>query len=249
MTIGIALGGGGARGFAHLGVLKALEEKGIKPDIISGVSSGALIGAFLAAGFSYDKILKALKDKGVMAYSKLQYPRHGLFSLDGLKKEITKHIKVKRIEDLSIPLFIAVSNLNDGRVEYVKEGDLIQYLMASVSIPVLFSPVKMDDKMYVDGGLFDNVPISPLLNKCDHIVAVNVSPIQKIEKFENLVQVASRTFQLGVHSNIVRHKEKCSLFIEPKGLRKFEILNGNRAQEIFKLGYEYTKNMEFEAFE
>jgi NTE family protein len=249
MSIGIALGGGGARGFAHLGVLKALEEKGIKPDVISGVSAGALIGAFVAAGFPYDKILKAMKNKGVMAYSKWQYPRHGLFSLNGLEKEIKKHIKTKRIEKLKIPLFIAVSNLNDGRVEYIKEGALLPYLMASVSIPVLFSPVLMDGIMYVDGGLFDNVPISPLLNKCDHIIAVNVSPIQKVEKFDNLVQVASRTFQLGVHSNVVRHKEKCSLFIEPKGLRDYEILSGNKAQEIFKLGYDYTKKLNIEPFE
>lgn len=244
MKIGIALGGGGARGFAHLGVLKALEEKGIKPDIISGVSAGALIGAFIASGFSYSKILKALKNKGVMAYSKWQYPRHGLFSLVGLEKEIKKHIKTKKIENLKIPLFIAVSNLNDGRVEYIKEGDLLKYLLASVSIPVLFSPVEMNNTMYVDGGLFDNLPISPLINKCDIIIAVNVSPIQKVEKFDNLVQVASRTFQLGVHSNVIRHKEKCSLLIEPTGLRDYEILNGNKAQEIFELGYEYTKNME-----
>jgi len=248
MKIGIALGGGGARGFAHLGVLKALEEKGIKPDVISGVSAGALIGAFIASGFTYSKILRALKNKGVMAYSKWQYPRHGLFSLDGLEKEVKKHIKTKLIENLKIPLFIAVSNLNDGRVEYIKEGDLIQYLLASVSIPVLFSPVLMDGKMYVDGGLFDNLPISPLLNKCDVIIAVNVSPIQKIEKFDNLVQVASRTFQLGVHSNVIRHKEKCSLLIEPTGLRDYEILNGNKAHEIFKLGYDYTKNLDIPSF-
>jgi NTE family protein len=179
-----------------------------------------------------------------MAYSKLQYPRYGLFSLVGLEKELKNHIKVKNIEDLKIPLFIAVSNLNDGRVEYIKEGNLIKYLMASASIPVLFSPIKMNDIMYVDGGLFDNLPISPLLNKCDKIIAVNVSPIQKIEKFDNLVQVASRTFQLGVHSNIIRHKEKCSLLIEPTGLRDYEILNGHKAQEIFKLGYDYTKNLQ-----
>lgn len=249
MTIGIALGGGGARGFAHLGVLKALEEKGIRPDIISGVSSGALIGAFIASGLSYEKILKALKNKSVMAYSKLQYPRYGLFSLDGLRKDIQTLIKVKNIEDLSLPLFIAVSNLNDGRVEYVKEGDLTNYLMASASIPVLFSPVEMNGKMYVDGGLFDNLPISPLLNKCDIIIAVNVSPLQKIEKLENLVQVVARTFQLGVHSNIMRHKDKCHLLIEPTGLREHEILNGNHAQEIFKLGYEYTKKLEIPPFD
>jgi len=249
MKIGFVLGGGGARGFAHLGVLKALEEKGIRPDIISGVSAGALVGAFIASGYSCEKTLTALKDKGMMAYSKLHYPKYGLFSLDGLKKEIQKHIKTKRIENLKIPLFITVSNLNDGRVEYIKEGDLINYLMASASIPMLFAPVEMDGKMYSDGGLFDNLPISPLLQNCDVIIAVNVSPVHKIEKFENLAQIASRTFQLGVHSNIIRHKEKCSLLIEPTGLRDYEILNGNKAQEIFELGYEYTKKLDIQLFE
>ncbi len=249
MKIGIALGGGGARGFAHLGVLKALDEKGIRPDIISGVSAGALVGAFIASGHSYEKTLSILKNKTLMAYSKLQYPKYGLFSLDGLKKDIQKHIKIKKIENLKIPMFIAVSNLNDGRIEYIKEGDLTTYLLASASIPVLFSPVEIDGKLYSDGGLFDNLPISPLLQKCDVIIAVNVSPLHKIEKFDNLVQVASRTFQLGVHSNIIRHKEKCSLFIEPTGLREFEILNGNHAQDIFDLGYNYTKKLEISPFE
>ncbi|BAX82664.1 patatin-like phospholipase family protein [Labilibaculum antarcticum] len=249
MKIGIALGGGGARGFAHLGVLKALEEKGIRPDIISGVSAGAVIGAFIASGYTSEKTLKILKNKSLMAYSKLHYPKYGLFSLDSLKGDIQKHIKTNRIENLQIPLFIAVSNLNDGRVEYIKEGDLSTYILASASIPVLFAPVMIDGKMYSDGGLFDNLPISPLLQKCDVIIAVNVSPVQKIEKFDNLVQVASRTFQLGVHSNIIRHKEKCSLFIEPTGLREFEILNGNHAEDIFELGYNYTKNLEINLFD
>jgi NTE family protein len=249
MKIGIALGGGGVRGFAHLGVLKALEEKGIRPDLISGVSAGALVGAFIASGYTHEKTLEILKDKNLMAYSKLHYPKYGLFSLDGLKKDIQKHIKIRKIEKLKIPMFIAVSNLNDGRVEYIKEGDLTSYLLASASIPVLFAPVEIDGKMYSDGGLFDNLPISPLLQKCDVIIAVNVSPVHKIEKFDNLVQVASRTFQLGVHSNIIRHKEKCALFIEPTGLREFEILNGNHAQDIFELGYNYVKNMDIQPFE
>lgn len=249
MKIGIALGGGGVRGFAHLGVLKALEEKGIRPDIISGVSAGALVGAFISSGYTYEKTLKILQNKSLMAYSKLQYPKYGLFSLDGLKKDIQKYIKIKRIEKLKIPMFITVSNLNDGRVEYVKEGDLTTYLLASASIPVLFSPVLIDGKLYSDGGLFDNLPISPLLHKCDVIIGVNVSPVQKIEKFDNLVQVASRTFQLGVHSNIIRHKDKCALFIEPTGLREYEILNDNHAKDIFDLGYNYTKNMDIKPFE
>ncbi|PCH70184.1 MAG: patatin [Bacteroidales bacterium] len=248
MKIGIALGGGGVRGFAHLGVLKALEEKGIRPDIISGVSAGALVGAFIASGYTHEKTLKILKTKTLMTYSKLHYPKYGLFSLDGLKKDIQKHIKIKKIENLKIPMFVTVSNLNDGRVEYIKEGDLAKYLLASASIPVLFAPVEIDGKMYSDGGLFDNLPISPLLQKCDVIIAVNVSPVHKIEKFDNLVQVASRTFQLGIHSNIIRHKEKCSLFIEPTGLREFEILNGNHAQDIFELGYNYTKALDIKPF-
>jgi len=248
MRIGIALGGGGVRGFAHLGVLKALEEKGIRPDIISGVSAGALVGAFIASGYTHEKTLKILKTKTLMAYSKLHYPKYGLFSLDGLKKDIQKHIKIKKIENLKIPMFITVSNLNDGRVEYIKEGDLTKYLLASASIPVLFAPVEIDGKMYSDGGLFDNLPISPLLQKCDVIIAVNVSPVHKIKKFDNLVQVASRTFQLGIHSNIIRHKEKCSLFIEPTGLREFEILTRNHAQDIFELGYNYTKYLDIKPF-
>ena len=120
--LGIALGGGGARGFAHLGVLKALEEKGIVPDICAGVSAGAVAGAFWAAEKDIDETFNLLKSKKILNYSKVLWPKRGLMNLSGLKRDIENNIPFENIEDLPRPFFIGVSNLSNGCAEYIKEG-------------------------------------------------------------------------------------------------------------------------------
>src|SRR5665811_384027 len=174
---GLVLSGGGTRGFAHLGVIAALVEKGIKPDIISGTSAGAITGAFIAAGKTPEEILKIFKKGSFFKYTKLHIPTDGLLKLDGLKEVIQKEIASKNIEDLKVPFFVAVSNLNKGIVEYKNKGLLGETVLASSSIPILFSPVILNGDSYVDGGLMDNIPISPIKTKCEQIIVSNIRPI------------------------------------------------------------------------
>lgn len=240
--VGLVLGGGGARGFAHLGAVKALQEKGIEFDVISGVSAGAIAGAFLATGLGPEEALNKLKNKGIFNFSRLHLPVNGLLKLDGLEKELKKYIKVENIEDCEIPFIIGMSNLNEGRIEYVNEGPLIKTVLASSSIPVLFSPIEMNGFQYVDGGLFDNLPVKPLKGKCEKIIAVNISPINKADKLENLVQISKRMFQLGVNQHSEINKKDADIVIEPDGLREYDILAGGSADDLFTIGYEHTKN-------
>ena len=116
-SIGLVLGGGGARGFAHLGVAKALKEKNITPDIISGVSAGAIAGVFLAAGMDPDDIFNIMKEQDFMKISKFKVTKKGFIRLEGLKEQIKLHVPYKNLEDLPTPLIVAVCNLNKGRVE------------------------------------------------------------------------------------------------------------------------------------
>lgn len=123
--IGIALGGGGARGFAHLGVLKALKERGIKADIISGASAGSIVGGFYADKKSPEEIFKIIKEKGFFKYTNFNIPKTGLVGLDGLEKQIDEDLSVENIEDLPIPFIAAATNLNAGEVAYyVMNADL-----------------------------------------------------------------------------------------------------------------------------
>ncbi len=245
--IGVVLSGGGARGFAHLGVLKALEEKGIQPDLISGVSAGALAGVFYAAGYQPEEIHKLLKDNRFGDMAKVIIPRTGLLSLDKVKEIIKKHIKQKDLSELKTPLIVATTDLNKGETRYFDKGDLVQIIQASMSIPVLFSPVEIEGHFYSDGGLLDNLPVECIREQCNKIIAINISPVQETEKTNNLIEIAARTFQLGVNSNTTASKKLCDVLIEPERLSEFEILDAGKADELFDVGYQYTKKADIKS--
>jgi len=175
--IGIALSGGGVRGFAHLGVLKALNENNIYPDIISGTSAGALAGLFYADGYSPQESYDIFYDNSLFKFAQLAVPNKGFLSIDKVSKILKKHIRAKTFEDLKLPLIVTASNLNDGEVEYFHSGEIIDKVVASASIPVLFKPTIINDKTYVDGGIFDNLPTTPIKDQCEKLIASHVNPV------------------------------------------------------------------------
>ena len=242
MTIGIALSGGGAKAFAHLGVLKALEEEGIKPDIISGVSAGSIVGVFMAAGKSPDEILALVKDNKFFDYAKVALPSSGLLTLKNFEKTLKKLLPARAFDDLNLPLHVAVSNLYSGRVEYISSGELVTVILASCSIPVLFSPVEMNGVLYADGGMFDNLPYRPLVGQCDKIIAVNIVAQHEIDHIGSMVDVGTRVFELVVNRGREDAMEICDLLIEPDGMDQFGILDTRHGEELFKRGYDYCKN-------
>ncbi len=244
--LGIALGGGGARGFAHLGVLQALGEKGIKPNIISGVSAGAIAGAFIASGKSPEEALDIMKKYNFTGMASLTRLKNGLLSLSKMKSNLDNHIKVKKIQNLDIPLIVTVSNMLEGKVEYITEGPLSKLVQASASIPVLFKPVEYKGILYNDGGIFDNLPVKPLKGKCKKIIAVSISPIQKIEDLKNLKETAVRMFQLAVNLPLDEIGANCDVCIEPPELANFDVMDTKNADKIFDIGYQYARDMDIE---
>lgn len=240
---GVVLSGGGARGFAHLGILQCLKENGINPDIISGVSAGAIAGVFIASGKSPIETHEILSKGGFLKFTKIQLPTNGLLRLDGLKELLQKEIPWQNIEDLELPLYVGTSNLTTGRMEYFDSGPIHQIILASSSIPVLFSPVEMNGCQYVDGGVLNNLPIEPLLGKCEKIITINIHPVNETGKLKNLTQVAMRTFHLGVNKQIETVKKQSDLYIEPKELYKYDLLKSSKADEVFEIGYNHAKSL------
>ncbi len=237
---GLVLSGGGTRGFAHLGAIKALEESGIKPDIISGVSAGSIVGALYADGQDADKALKALISKNLLGFLGLMFPKTGLLKMTGFERTLKKALRAKRFEDLSIPLIIHAVNIN--KVEYTRfdKGDLIQAIKASSSIPIVFPPVEIDGCLYLDGGLVNNFPVEPLVDICDTIIGINVNPLGEDFKIGNLKTIAIRSFHLSMRNHAESRKDKCDIYIEPEGLEYFGILDLSSAEKIFELGYKKT---------
>ena len=234
---GLVLSGGGARGFAHLGIIAALHDKVIKPDVISGVSAGAIAGTFLAAGKSPHETLEIFKQGSFFKYTKLQIPRDGLLKLDGLKELFHDKIPAKNLEDLETPIFVAISNLNSGKIEYRNSGPLGETVLASSSIPILFAAVKLNGNLYVDGGLLDNIPVEPIKLDCEQIIVSNISPINPRDNFKNLIEISTRTFYMSVNSNMKQVRKYATHYIEPEGIDKYEILSRSHADELFELGY------------
>lgn len=237
--LGIALGGGGTRAFCHLGVLQALKEEGIEADIISGTSAGSIVGALIAAGNTPQAVHDLMKEHSLWSFAKVLVPTVGIMSLDKMGEELDKILKLSLIEDLKKPLIIAATNLNTGQITYFEKGPLVKSIQASSSIPVLFSPVDMEDGYcYVDGGLLDNLPVRPLYNYCENIIAINLTPIQEINKFDGLIDIALRSFEIGIRVDKNHPAFEHCYIIEPKDLDKYDLLNAEKADELFEIGYE-----------
>ncbi len=248
MKIGIALGGGGAKGFAHLGVLKALGEKGIKPDMVSGTSAGSIVGAFIAAGKEPEEILELVKKHRFIDFAKVTLPGGGFFTLDNFEKLMEKLLPAREFSDLKLPFYASVTNLYTGKVEYKNDGPLIPVIKASCAIPVLFTPVRLDGQMYLDGGILDNLPYTPLAGKCDRIIVVNVnSGSEGVERLGSLKGAALRAFEIIANRDSENAKCNCSLIIEPPGLGKFKILDTSHADDLFEIGYNHCNQIDVES--
>lgn len=243
-TVGLALGGGGTRGFAHVGVIQALEEAGVRVHAISGTSAGSIVGSLLASGYNAAQILKIMKESKFIDLIKVSLPMDGFLSLDHLKKQLNHYIPAT-FDELELPLFVTVTNLLSGDVEYLSSGNVASAVQASSSIPILFSPVTINNKIYVDGGLSNNVPIKPLIDLVDCIVGVDIMPIETIDKIKGMQEIATRTFQLGIHAYTQEEKKACAHLLEFEQLTDYHILDAAKADEIYNIGYSLAKTMDF----
>jgi NTE family protein len=237
---GLVLSGGGARGFAHLGLIQALNEAGITPDVISGTSAGALVGVLYADGYTPKEILKFMNTGSRFDLMRPAMPREGLLQINGILKILKIYLRAKSFNELKIPLFVSATDLNNGKAVYFSEGELLDPVIASASIPVLFQPVKINEISYVDGGVLDNLPLKPLENKCRFLIGSFVNPVGRIEKISGLINIAERTFMLSMSKEITEKSKKFDLFVAPHELRNYKILDPEKANELFKVGYEAT---------
>ncbi len=235
---GLVLSGGGTRGFAHLGVIKALEEKGMRPDIIAGVSAGSIAGALYADGNDPEEVFEQLASHRLLDYLELTIPQKGMVSMSGFEKTLSKLLSAKTFEDLRIPLIVYAVNMNTAEYIRFDKGDLISAVKASSSIPVIFPPVKIDGSYYLDGGIINNFPVDALRDACTTIIGVNVNPIGKIAKLGSLKQIAERTFHITLRYQASNKEDMCDVYIEPAKLDQYGLLGVSKAKEIFQIGYE-----------
>lgn len=177
--IGLALGSGGARGLAHIGVLKVLEENNIPINLIAGSSIGALVGGFYAAGISVKDIEKIALDanwKQMFSLVDLSFSKSGLVEGEKVKKFIEDYIKNLNFTDCRIPFKAVATNLKDGNPVILDSGEMGIAIRSSISVPLFFKPVKVGNKLLADGGLSKPVPVDIAKDMgADIIIAVNIN--------------------------------------------------------------------------
>lgn len=240
-SLGIALSGGGAKGFAHLGVLQALKEYGIEPDIIAGTSAGALAGVLYADGHSPNDILSFFQGKEFRDFAAFSIPQGGLFKSAKFHSFLKRYLHAKSFEELNIPLKIVATNIEQGLSVTFSSGPLISAVVASCSYPVVFKPVEIEGRHFVDGGVFKNFPVSIIREDCVKVIGVNVSPLT-VQKYKNsLLYVVERSFHYMSLANTVEDRLLCDVLIESTRVSKFSTFTLDHSQEIFDIGYEITK--------
>lgn len=241
--LGLVLSGGGARGFAHLGAAKAMYEHNIIPDIISGTSAGAIVGAMLAAGKTPDECLAFFLDKKLLSFARPIVSKLGLMVMSGMEERLKAFLGVNNFEDLKIPLVVTASEINEGIAVHFDSGELLPPVIASASIPIMFNPVKINGGMYVDGGMFMNLPVRPIRDKCEKIISVGINAIDSSQKVTNMLHMAERSFHLGLASNTKIDRKMSDVFIEPGNTGKYSVFDLEHIQEIFDLGYKTTQEI------
>ena len=237
--IGIALSGGGARGIAHIGVLKALLEVGIVPEVVAGTSSGAIIGALYAYGLDAAQLQQFARGGVGIRLLRIVNPLRGLIKLTLLREKLAAVLPDDDFSCLRRPLSVTATNLQTGDLHVFEQGPLIAAVQASCAVPLLFHPVVIDGQQYIDGGLYMNLPARPIRERCDVLIGSNVMPHEQAEvgRLSSVFSISNRVFDLAVHHNSLEALGLCDVLVEPIELKGYQVYNFTRADELVEVGY------------
>ncbi len=231
VKIGLALGSGGAKGFAELGALKAFEEHGIAFDVVGGTSIGSIIGAFYSAGYSSTDIVEMLKrlDVGEIA-SKFMVG----METSKLASVIERELGVKNIEELKKPFVCVATEMESGSERVFNAGSIAKALCASSCYPPFFKPVEIDGEKFIDGAFVNSVPADRVRELgADYVVAIDIS---NHETKSGLLSKFLPTYKLGVEKPWSQGYEYADLTLHPN-LNEYRPISFNRAEEMFDIGY------------
>ena len=243
VKVGIAFGGGGARGFAHIGALKAFEEAGIEFDAVAGTSVGSIIGAFYAAGYTtsqmYD-IAKQIKVKDIRNSKLFFVPS----STVGIENLITNNLGDINITSLKKPLAIVSVDLRSGDEIIFTKGKLAKAVAGSCCFPGVFNPVEYENMHLVDGGLQNNIPADVLkLFDCDYVIAIDVNPSRGGGTDSlKITDVLAASLGIGTKSNSIKGYVYSDVVIKPD-TKRFSSTKATGFDEMIEEGYSATKLM------
>ena len=236
--IGLALGGGAVLGAIHVGVLRAIEKLNIPIHYISGTSIGSVIGALFAFGKSSEEIEHIFEELTWFDISALSLSQYGLLSNEKLGKLITTHIGEVNIEQAEIPLTIIATDASNGDKIELKKGPVHTAVMASAAIPGIFKPIKMDNRLLMDGGIVENIPTQTLKdNGADFVIGVDLHTGFRHEEPANIIDVILNSFHFSILSAARIQTRVADILIQPD-LQGYNRTDPKQVKKLIKLGYD-----------
>ncbi len=235
-SVALVLSGGGARGAIEIGVLQALHENNIKIKAISGTSIGAIIGVFYCAGISPMEMKRIMDSQRFIKIFHFAWSKKGLMSMSELLRMFKKYNIGESFDSLNIPFYACASNLEKGAEEIFHSGNLHKAVIASASIPLLFEPEIINGNHYIDGGLYNNFPIEPLLGKYPFILGVHVNNFKQPDEY-NAMAIAERVFSAVIKQNVIKKVKKCNYLIDPFLEDRIGIVDFRKTDKLFEIGY------------
>ncbi len=241
-SIGLVLSGGGVRGMAHIGMIRAMNEFGISAKVVSGSSVGALVGALYANGNSVEDMLSFFKETPLFKYNFITILKPGFLDTDRYFDIFKGYFPEDSFDALERKLHVVATNLQQGEQTYFSKGPLIRTLLASAALPPVFSPVNLNGQMYADGGIMNNFPLEPVLGEVDFIIGSNVSVVGQLNKnaLKNSLQITGRVTGLMIYAINRSKLDACNLLLEFKELEKIGVLDRKGIEKAYQIGYEHT---------
>ena len=243
-NLGVALSGGGARGFAHAGALKALGEAGLEPDIICGVGAGSVVAVMYAGGVAPHDMLEVFENTGFKTWVQFDLGSGGIFKMDNFRKRVMKAISpYKKLEELPIKTIICATDLDDATFTEFDSGSIGERMVASCSIPVLFKPQKIGSRSYVDGGVLQNLPARTIRQQCRTLIGINCSSMMPFGKSTSIVDVAVRSYNLMARANQKEDMDVCDVVVDMRELAGYRSFNLKEIEKVYNSGYFATRRV------
>jgi len=262
--IGLALGAGGARGLAHIKIIEAFEELGIQPAIISGTSIGAVIAVAYAAGLSSEQIIEATREMVLWKNNKYNdffkkpdflkmldlvdpaIASGGLIKGEKFMKYFSEHVKTENFEDLKIETKIVATEYWTKSQRIISSGKLLPATRASYSLPAMFTPVKINDELLMDGGLVNPLPLDVISDECDILVGIDVSSKKSINPngHPGSLDILFSSFQI-MQNSIMKAKlaiTKPDILIQVN-IKNIRLLEFNKAETIWEQAEKYKESL------
>jgi NTE family protein len=235
--LGLALGGGAVLGAAHIGVIRALEEKGLSPKYIAGTSVGSLVGALYAFGKSWRDILEFTENLNWFDVSGVTLSRLGLLSNKKLSKLLHEAIGDVDFADAPVPLAVIATDISTGEKVVLREGSVCSAVMASSCIPGVFEPVEVDGRLLVDGGIVENVPVRTLLDLgAEYTIGVDLLARHSSKKPENIVELLIQSLNFSLMALAKLQTEETDLLLTPD-LGRFNLVSTGHFEDLVEAGY------------